>query len=137
MTYCYNCGHMTAGEPLFCGKCGRTYDVKLCPRLHPNPRGAEVCSKCGSRELSTPQPKIPVSLKLLAILVRLGLGLLLFYATLSLGSALLRTPEFQRALVAIGILLAGLWWMWTRLPDWFQEVIRSLWKKRGGRRDDD
>jgi hypothetical protein len=78
-----------------------------------------------------------VSLKLLAILVRLGLGLLLFYATLSLGIALLSTPEFQRALVAIGILLAGLWWMWTRLPDWFQEIIRSLWKKRGGRRDDD
>ena len=61
MTYCYNCGHMTAGEPLFCGKCGRTYDVKLCPRLHPNPRGAEVCARCGSRELSTPQPKIPLS----------------------------------------------------------------------------
>ena len=136
MTYCYNCGHMTAGEPLFCSKCGRTYDVKLCPRLHPNPRGAEVCSKCGSRELSTPQPKIPLSLKLLAILVRLGLGLLLFYGTVRLGIALLQTAQVQQALVAIGMLLGCLWWMWSKLPDWFQEAIRSFWKNRS-RRDDD
>ena len=136
MTYCYNCGHMTAGEPLFCSKCGRTYDVKLCPRLHPNPRGAEVCSKCGSRELSTPQPKIPLSLKLLAILVRLGLGLLLFYGTIRLGIALLQTAQVQQALVAIGMLLGCLWWMWSKLPDWFQEAIRSFWKNRS-RRDDD
>ena len=136
MKYCYQCGHMTAGEPLFCGTCGRTYDVKLCPRLHVNPRGAEVCSKCGSRELSTPQPKIPMSWRLLALLVRLSLGLLLFYASLYLVIALLRTPEVQRALVAIGLLLAGLWWLWTKLPDWFQEVIRNLWKNRSKRDDD-
>jgi hypothetical protein len=136
MTYCFNCGHMTAGEPLFCGKCGRTYDVKLCPRLHVNPRGAEVCSKCGSRELSTPQPRIPMSLRLLAIVVRLGLGLLLFYASLCLVVALVRTPEFQRALVALGMLLGCLWWLWTKLPEWFQEAIRSFWTKRR-RRDED
>jgi len=136
MTYCFNCGHMTAGEPLFCGKCGRTFDVKLCPRLHVNPRGAEVCSKCGSRELSTPQPKIPMILRLLAILVRLGLGLLLFYATLSVIVALLRTPEIQNALVAFGLLLGCLWWLWSKLPDWFQEAIRSFWSNRR-RRDED
>ena len=136
MTYCYNCGHMTAGEPLFCSKCGRTYDVKLCPRLHPNPRNAEVCSKCGSRELSTPQPKVPIVLKLLAILVRLGLGLLLFYASLYLAIAALQTPQIQKALVALGMLLGCLWWMWSKLPDWFQEAIRSFWKSRR-RRDDD
>jgi hypothetical protein len=137
MTYCYNCGHMTAGEPLFCGKCGRTYDVKLCPRLHPNPRGAEVCSKCGSRELSTPQPKIPMTLRLLAIVVRLGLGLLLFYATLCLVIALLRTPQVQQALVAFGMLLGCLWYLWCRLPDWFREAIRSFWTDRRRGRDDE
>jgi hypothetical protein len=136
MKYCYQCGKMTAGEPLYCGTCGRTYDVKLCPRQHVNPRGAEVCSQCGSRELSTPQPKIPMSLRLLALLARLGLGLLLFYASLSLVIALIRTPEVQRALVAFGVLLAVLWWLWSKLPDWFQEAIRSFWKNRS-RRDDD
>ncbi len=136
MKYCYQCGKMTAGEPLYCGTCGRTYDVKLCPRSHVNPRGAEVCSKCGSRELSTPQPKVPMSLRLLALLVRLGLGLLLFYASLSLVVVLLRTREVQQALVAFGMLLAGLWWLWSKLPDWFQEAIRSFWKNRRQNDDD-
>ena len=127
---------MTAGEPLYCGTCGRTYDVKLCPRAHVNPRGAEVCSKCGSRELSTPQPKVPMSLRLLALLVRLGLGLLLFYASLSLVVDLLRTREVQQVLVVFGMLLSGLWWIWSKLPDWFQEAIRSFWKNRRQNDDD-
>jgi hypothetical protein len=136
MKYCYQCGKMTAGEPLYCSTCGRTYDVKLCPRQHVSPRGAEVCSKCGSRELSTPQPKIPMSLRLLALLTRLGLGLLLFYATLCLAIALVSSPEVQRFFVAIGMLLSVLWWLWSKLPDWFQEAIRSFWVNRR-RRDDD
>jgi RNA polymerase subunit RPABC4/transcription elongation factor Spt4 len=130
MKYCYQCGRMTNGDPMFCNHCGRSYDVKLCPRLHQNPRGAEVCAKCGSRELSTPQPKIPMGWRLLAILVRLGIGLVLFYASLCLVIALLRTPEVQRALVALGVLLSGLWWLWSKLPDWFQELIRALWKRK-------
>jgi ribosomal protein L40E len=128
---------MTDGEPLFCNHCGRSYDVKLCPRLHPNPRGAEVCSKCGSRELSIPQPMIPMSWRLLALLVRLGLGLLLFYATLSLVIVLIRTPEVRRALIGLGMLLGSFWWVWSRLPDWFQELIRTLWKWKQSNNDDD
>jgi hypothetical protein len=135
MKYCYQCGHMTAGEPLFCNSCGRSYDVKLCPRLHPNPRSAECCSQCGSRELSTPQPKIPMYLRLLAILARLGLGLLLLYATLAVLVALLQSPEVQRSLVAMGLLLAALWILWSRLPDWFRDAIRSIWKNRSGHED--
>jgi hypothetical protein len=48
---------MTPGEPLFCNFCGRSYDGKLCPRLHPNTRVAQVCSQCGSQDLSIPQPQ--------------------------------------------------------------------------------
>jgi hypothetical protein len=136
MKFCYQCGKMTAGEPLYCGTCGRTYDVRLCPRAHVNPRGAEVCSKCGSRELSTPQPRIPMGYRLLAILVRLALGLLLFYATLQLAIDLVSSPEVQRALVAFGLLLAVLWWLWSKLPDWFQEALRTLFKTRRQRDDD-
>lgn len=135
MRYCYQCGHMTAGEPLFCNKCGRSYDVKLCPRLHPNPRSAECCSQCGSRELSTPQPRIPMYLRLLAILARLGLGLLLFYASLSVVVALLRNPQIQQSLVAFTLLLIVLWILWTKLPDWFREAIRTFWKNRSGHED--
>ena len=136
MKYCYQCGKMTAGEPLYCGTCGRTYDVKLCPRQHVNPRGAEVCSKCGSRELSTPQPKVPAMWKLLAIVVRLGLGLLLLYITLSFLVALARTTQFQQAFVCIALLLVGLWLVWSKLPDWLQDLIRNA-VKRGRRKNDD
>jgi hypothetical protein len=135
MKYCYQCGKMTAGEPLFCTTCGRTYDVKLCPRLHVNPRGVEICSKCGSRELSTPQPKIPMSWRLLALLVRLALGLLLFYLSLCLFIAVISTREAQHFLVTIGLLLAGLWWLFSKLPEWLQEALRSFWRNRG-RHDD-
>src|ERR1700738_624453 len=59
MKYCYNCNRATIREPLFCNFCGRSYNIKLCPKLHVNPRNAEPCSHCGSRELSLPQPKVP------------------------------------------------------------------------------
>ncbi|MGD0292303.1 MAG: hypothetical protein ABSB30_00450 [Terracidiphilus sp.] len=135
MKYCYQCGKMTAGEPFFCATCGRTYDVKLCPRLHMNPRGVEICSKCGSRDLSTPQPKIPMSWRLLAIVARLGLGLVLFYASLCLVIALIRTPEVQNVLVVFGLLLASLWWFWCKLPDWLQEALRALWRRKENKND--
>jgi RNA polymerase subunit RPABC4/transcription elongation factor Spt4 len=60
--YCHRCRKMTPGDPTFCNFCGSTYDLKLCSRLHPNPRHATVCSQCGSREMSTPQPRIPAAL---------------------------------------------------------------------------
>ncbi len=31
MRYCNQCHRITAGEPLFCNFCGRSYDFKLCP----------------------------------------------------------------------------------------------------------
>lgn len=136
MRFCNQCGKMTAGEPLYCSTCGRTYDVRLCPRQHANPRGAEVCSKCGSRELSTPQPKIPLGLQFLALMVRLVLGLLLFYATLSLFIALVRSPQVQQLLVACGILLAVLWVLWSKLPDWSREALRNFWITRRDNHDD-
>ena len=128
MKYCFQCGRMTPGEPLFCSHCARTYDVKLCPRLHQNPRGAEVCSQCGSREMSTPQPKIPMSWRLLALILRLGFGLLLFYISLDLVIALVRTPEFQQFLVVTGLAVGGLWWCYSKLPDWLQKLIRTIWR---------
>jgi RNA polymerase subunit RPABC4/transcription elongation factor Spt4 len=54
MRYCCSCHKFTAGKPQYCQFCGRSYGVKLCPRGHKNPRAANVCSECGSEELSTP-----------------------------------------------------------------------------------
>jgi RNA polymerase subunit RPABC4/transcription elongation factor Spt4 len=51
MRYCRNCRKFTAGKPAYCNFCGRSYSVKLCPRGHRNPRSADACAECGSREL--------------------------------------------------------------------------------------
>jgi len=79
---------------------------------------------------------IPVGLRLLALMARLALGLLLFYATLSLVIALARSPQVQQLCVACGILLAILWALWSRLPDWSREALRNFWIARRDRNDD-
>jgi hypothetical protein len=135
MTYCFHCGHFTPGNPLFCNRCGRSYDVRLCPRLHPNSRHAEVCSQCGSSELSTPQPKVPVWRKALAFLLQAFLGIFLALLSLLIVLAvlteLLRQAMVQEELLAIGLLLLPCWLVWRRLPDWLREWIRrSIRKER-------
>jgi ABC-type nickel/cobalt efflux system permease component RcnA len=68
--------------------------------------------------------------KLLAILVRLGLGLLLLYLSLSFLIALAKTTQFQQAFVCAGLLLVGLWLIWSKLPDWLQDMIRGAVKRK-------
>ena len=137
MKYCYNCNHVTTGEPLYCNFCGRSYNVKLCPRGHANPRSAEVCSQCGSREMSTPQPKIPFLTRLLALCVFLLIGSVVLLVALSFIAAFLHelftNTNVPTALVAIGILLSLLWWMWEMVPLWFRKLLARLLRS-GGRK---
>jgi hypothetical protein len=134
MKYCYECGRMTPGDPLYCNFCGRSYDLKLCPRHHPNPRIAELCSQCGSRELSTPQPKVSVWWRILEWLMRMVIGAFLVLLSMFLGfeflEAVFRTSEGQAALFALGILLGILWWLWSLLPDWFRNLLRRSFERR-------
>ncbi|MGA2005707.1 MAG: zinc ribbon domain-containing protein [Terriglobales bacterium] len=134
MKHCYQCGRTTGSKPLFCQFCGSSFDVRLCPRLHPNPRYAEVCSECGSRELSTPQPKVSVWWRLLEFLLRLTAGA--FLAALS-GLVILavlidlaRRTEVQEGLIAIGILLLSLWSLWTLIPDWLRKLITQSMRSK-------
>jgi hypothetical protein len=134
MKYCYRCGRMTAGDPLFCNFCGRSYDVKLCPRLHRNPRAADVCSQCGSRELSTPQPKVSFFSQLLAYFLRIVLGSFLVFLSLTVCVAILRevvtSSQVQNGLVVLALLLGGLWWAWSMLPTWFRKLIHRVMKRK-------
>lgn len=138
MKFCYQCGHMTAGEPLFCNFCGRSYDLKLCPRLHMNPRHAEVCSKCGSRDFSTPQPKASFERRFLAGILHVGVyaALAVCGAVLVIGglAELFRTPAFSDGLVVIGLALIALWILWGVTPHWVRKLIHKLIARKGGRR---
>ena len=139
MKFCYQCGRFTSGEPLFCQNCGCTYDVKLCPRLHSNPRWAEICSQCGSHDLSTPQPRISIVWRAVAFLIRLLASVLLVILSLVLALELLKQilgrPELQGPVLALLILLGLLWWMWTELPDWIRKLIRRMLKRKEGRHE--
>lgn len=134
MKYCFQCGRITSGEPLFCNFCGSSFDVKLCPRLHPNPRVATVCSQCGSRELSSPQPRVSFWWSVLAYLLLIVLGSLLVWLSLLLLIPILceflKLHAFQAGMILIGLLLVGLWFLWAMLPHWMQELIRWLVKER-------
>jgi hypothetical protein len=142
MRYCYNCDRITQGEPLFCNFCGRSYNVKLCPRMHPNPRTALACSRCGSKDLSTPGPKVPWWAPLLEFVLRCIPGALLalvsLLAIVAALEALAQNPDLLVRLVPLAIVLAVLWCLWSRLPKWFRELVYRLLKRRreGDRRSD-
>jgi len=136
MKYCYACGHRTGGEPLFCNSCGRSYDVKLCPKLHVNPRIAEACSQCGSRDLSVPQPRVPVLWQFLAILGQTVSGLLLLCVSVPVLGVFFTDLSVHTVIsdwLFVGIfLLVVLWSFWIMLPDASRWIIhRSLIQKSG------
>jgi ribosomal protein L40E len=138
MKYCFECGRLTGGEPLFCNFCGRSYDVKLCPRLHRNPRVATVCRECGSRELSTPHPHVSIFWHILVFLIRIALGSLLVFLSISIAvmvvGELLKPLEVQGGIIVLGVLLIGLWFLWVMLPDWLRKFIRHRLRRK--ERDD-
>jgi hypothetical protein len=138
MRYCHNCHKTTTGDPLFCHSCGFTYDAKLCPARHINPRWATVCSQCGSRDLSTPAPHVPLWLKLLLFLASLAPGLLLvlllILAVVGLFRELMTNQVIQGQLVAAILVLAVLWFIYLQLPHFIQQMFRSLWKKKKDKR---
>lgn len=135
--FCFSCGKTTGGEPQFCNQCGCSYNVKLCPRLHKNPRNAEACSRCGSRNLSTPQPRVPVSWRLIATLLVVVTGILL--AVVSVVAFLQLKRRFGAELPhspwdRIELLLIALFWsLWRVLPDVLRTVVHRLLKKRHNR----
>ena len=137
MRYCNHCHRITAGEPLFCNSCGRSYNLRLCPHRHPNPRSAEICSQCGSRELSTPHPPTPVLLWPLVTLFTALPGLLLVVVSVLFVFGLIRALLTNQALLfqafVAGLMLAFLWYLYMRLPHFLRRFIARLFQRK---RDD-
>jgi hypothetical protein len=133
MRYCHNCHKTTTGEPMFCHFCGFTYDAKLCPAHHINPRWAMVCSQCGSRDFSMPAPPVPLWLKPLLLAASLLPGLvlagLLVLVAIGVFHEVLTNQAIQGQLVAAILVLALLWWLYLQLPHFIQNMFRSLWRK--------
>jgi RNA polymerase subunit RPABC4/transcription elongation factor Spt4 len=134
MRYCPQCKRLTAGDPLYCNHCGATYDAKLCPARHLNPRNAEVCAQCGSRDLSTPAPRMSLWLRpvlfLLALLPGVLLALLLLLVVVAMFQQLATNGQIQAQLVILLLRLAILWWFYIHLPKFIQKALRSLWSNK-------
>ena len=134
MKYCYACNKITPGQPLFCNYCGKSYNVKLCPRRHVNPRTAEACSQCGSRDLSTPQPRVPFWVPFVEHAVSIVPGVILAVISILTVAAMIHAvimrPDFFFALVLLSIALGILWWVWSELPQWFRTAIYKMLRRR-------
>jgi RNA polymerase subunit RPABC4/transcription elongation factor Spt4 len=134
MRYCPQCHRLTTGEPLYCNHCGATYDAKLCPARHLNPRNAEVCAQCGSRDLTTPAPRLALWLRPvlfgLSLLPGIILALLLVMVAVGILNGLVTSARLQGQLVVLFLLLAFLWWIYIRLPKFIQNALRSLWQTK-------
>jgi len=142
MRYCYNCHRITPGEPLFCNRCGRSYDRKLCPHRHVNTRNALVCSECGSRDLSMPQPRGLWRSKALILLFRLVPGIVLILTSLvalvAATEIALNDPEPIGGLVLIVLPLGLLWALFIGWSGMFHRTsgrgrLRPTRKRRKGR----
>ncbi len=133
MRYCNQCHRITPGDPLFCNTCGRSYDHKLCQHRHPNPRSAEICSQCGSRELSTPHPRVPLLLSALLVLLSALPGLLLFGVSLlfliGFVNALVTNQQLLFQLMLVGLMLAFLWYLYMHLPHFLRRLISKLFQR--------
>ena len=99
-----------------------------------NPRMAEACSRCGSRNLSLPQPRIPLLWRILAVafLLVIGICLAAFSSAFAIEvwKSLVVSGALSGELVAHGLMLAVLGGLWSILPDCLRIVIRRSLKRR-------
>jgi RNA polymerase subunit RPABC4/transcription elongation factor Spt4 len=130
MKFCMSCHRTTAGKPMFCNFCGASYSIKLCPRQHVNPRAAEACSQCGSRDLSQPQPKIPLLLKPLLWLLSIFPGILLLALIVGAAGLVLRRlaedPSRLLPSMCLVLSLGLLFLLWIMLPNFIKRFLKRL-----------
>ena len=141
MRLCTNCYHITTGKPLHCNRCGSTYNVRLCRSQHINPRAAKFCATCGSKELSTPQPKVPLLFRPLVFLAGIGPGMLLLLA-LSIylcyfAYQIVTDPNGLLPLMCWGLLLGMLFVVWMMLPKFLRQMLKVMasfvFRRRNGK----
>lgn len=51
MRVCLSCWFVSPVGSLLCGRCGRSFGGRLCPRHHLSPAGSQFCVQCGKQEL--------------------------------------------------------------------------------------
>ena len=133
MRYCNQCHRITTGEPMFCNFCGSSYDVRLCPSRHINPRNADVCSQCGSRDFSRPAPRVAFWVVPLLWLLSLFPGVLLLIVSVlflvGFVNVLATNQQFLFQFMLLGLLLGILWYCYMQIPHFLKDLFRTIWRK--------
>jgi RNA polymerase subunit RPABC4/transcription elongation factor Spt4 len=133
MRYCFHCSRITVGQPQFCNFCGRTYDSKLCPRLHDNPREAQVCNQCGSRDLTLPQPKLALWIRPLLFLFSLLPGVALLILTIGYLFLYIyiwfTDPSRMLAVLMLGLVVGMLWLLYMEMPRFMRRAVRRRMRR--------
>jgi len=75
MRLCLSCRFVSPAASLLCGRCGRSFGGRLCPRHHLSPVGSRFCVQCGKQELT--DATLFLSLGWLSRLLAWGVALLL------------------------------------------------------------
>jgi len=68
--------------------------------------------------------------KALEYLAQVAFGILLVYLSVAGFVTLLKTPQFQTALIVFAILIGILWWLWSLLPEWFRKLVRRSLRRK-------
>jgi hypothetical protein len=134
MKHCSQCRRFTAGRPTYCPFCGRSYNVKICPRGHASPRGVTFCAECGSGDLSTPAPPPTIGSQWLLLVVELGgrlVPLLAIVAGLLVVLLLVDLGQLFDALFPLLLLLGLASWLFSLLPAPVKRLGRSAWRQAG------
>ena len=136
MKLCSNCHRVTTGKPTFCNFCGLGFKgVRLCSKQHINPRSAQACSQCGSRELTEPQPKISLLLRPLFLLLSLSPGFVLLAALIGFVALFVRRlftdPNGLLPLMCIGLYLGLAFLIWMMLPNLLKRFLKRLFSSKG------
>lgn len=116
MKLCYSCNHLTQRSPSYCPRCGRSYNMRICPAGHKNTRDTLACATCGSIELSTPQRQRP-GFSAILIICKFSVGARLLALTmlfaLDFAIALTTSPNDLLGRMVVGGILACLWLLYT------------------------
>jgi hypothetical protein len=96
-------------------------------------REAEVCSACGSRDLTTPQPKLAFWLRPFLFLLSLipGISLLVFSALFLVAYiyVFFFEPALQLRFMLMSLVLSLLWLLYIMLPSFLEMRIRRSMRK--------
>jgi hypothetical protein len=141
MKRCNACFRYAVGKPTYCPHCGRSYEVRLCPRGHASPRNVQFCSICGSGDLSTPAPPEDVLARASRWLLVFALYAFGVIAAGSVGVALIASLDLRQLagpLFSLAVMWALLYWTSTLVPGPIKKVGRAAGRRawraiKGGR----